>query len=59
MVAIKVRCIMDVDEIYEIFDELDVVLRRHGLQLATLTGQYKKPITWTITIEERDKEAGK
>lgn len=48
---------MDADEIYEIFNELDTVLRRHGLQLATLTGQYKKPITWTITIEECDKEA--
>lgn len=47
---------MDADEIYEIFDELDVVLRRHGLQLATLTGQYKKPITWTITIEEAEND---
>ena len=47
---------MDADEIYEIFEELDTVLRRHGLQLATLTGQYKKPVTWTITIEEAKDE---
>ena len=45
------------DDIFELFDELDGVLRRHNLQIGTITGTYSNPICLTMTIEERDKEA--
>lgn len=47
---------MDADEIFEMYDELEVILRRHGLQIGTMTGTYSNPICLKITIEERDKE---
>lgn len=45
------------DDIFELFDELDVVLSRHNLQIGTIGGTYSNPICLTMTIEERDKEA--
>ena len=44
------------DDIFELFDELDVVLSRHNLQIGTIGGIYSNPICLTMTIEERDKE---
>lgn len=44
------------DDIFELFDELDDVLRHHNLQIGTITGSYSKPICLKMTIEERDKE---
>lgn len=44
------------DDIFELFDELDVVLSRHNLQIGGMTGTYSNPICLTMTIEERDKE---
>lgn len=47
---------MDADEIYEMYDELEVILKRHGLQIATFTGHYGKPIFMSITIEEAEND---
>ena len=44
-------------DIFELFDELDVILKRHNLQIGGITGTYSNPICLTMTIEERDKEA--
>ena len=47
---------MDAEEIYEMYDELDVVLKHHGLQIGGITGTYSNPICLTMTIKERDEE---
>lgn len=50
---------MDADKIYDlpqlIFD-IDVMLRRHGLQIATLTGQSENPAEFTIIVKEAENE---
>lgn len=43
-------------DIFELFDELDVVLSRHNLQIGAISGTYSNPICLTMVIEERDKE---
>lgn len=44
------------DDIFELFNELDVVLRRHNLQIGGITGTYSNPICLTMTIEEKETE---
>lgn len=43
-------------DIFELFDELDVVLSRHNLQIGGITGTYSNPICLTMTIEEKKTE---
>lgn len=50
---------MDADKIYDVPQlilDLDVMLRRHGLQIATLTGQSEKPSEFTIIVKEAENE---
>ena len=42
----------------KMYDEIDHVLSKYGLQIGTLTGQFKHPIEITITIEEADMRKG-
>ena len=48
---------MDADKIYDfpqlLFD-LDVMLRHHGLQIATLTEQSENPAEFTIIVKENE-----
>lgn len=43
-------------DIFELFDELDVVLSRHNLQIGAISGTYSNPICLTMTIEEKETE---
>lgn len=45
---------MDADEIYEMYDELEVILKRHGLQIGAISGTYSNPICLTMVIEEKE-----
>lgn len=40
--------------VQKMYDEIDNVISKYGLQIGTLTGQFKHPIEITITIEEAD-----
>lgn len=42
------------NDVQEMYNEIDNVLSKYGLQIGTLTGQFKHPIEITITIEERE-----
>lgn len=44
------------DDIFELFDELDVVLSRHNLQIGAISGTYSNPICLTMVIEEKETE---
>lgn len=39
--------------IEKMHNEINEVLSKYGLQIATFCGQFKKPVDITITIEEK------
>lgn len=47
---------MDADEIFEMYDELEVILKRHNLQIGAISGTYSNPICLTMVIEEKETE---
>lgn len=50
---------MDADKIYDFPQfllDIDAMLRRHGLQIDTLTGQSENPAEFTIIIKEAENE---
>lgn len=40
--------------IEKMYEDIDEVLSKYGLQIATFCGQFKKPIDITITIKEKE-----
>lgn len=42
--------------IRKMYEEIDEVLSKYGLQIGTLSGCYRHPIDITITIEEADND---
>ena len=47
------------NDVQKMYDEIDDVLSKYGLQIGTLTGQFKHPIEITITIEEAENEVNR